>query len=490
MTSFRRAIDDEPALPPGPRMPPVVQTWYFMRRPFTLLERCVRRYGANFSVQLLGMDRGVILSDPDAIRDLFTASDEDVVAGEFNAAFLEPILGRHSLLMLDGPRHLRERRLMLPPFHGERMPVYGRIMREITERVMAQWPLGRAFPILHEMQRITLEVILRAVFGVDDDAQRDRLRSATLRFLALLDGPGAALIAVRAAQIDLGRLSPWGRFLRRRRAVDGEILAAIAHRRAAGTAGRDDVLSMLIDARDENGHAMSDEELHDELFTLLMAGHETSATSLAWIFWCVLERPEVQAGIRAELRRVAGSGAFDPRHANELTYLDAVIKETARLHPITDGVGRLLKKPTRLGRLYLPAGAGASPSTYLVHRHPDLWPEPEQFRPERFVGARPSPYTFFPFGGGVRRCLGAAFATYEMKVVLAEVLSRAQLRVAPGYRPHVVRRAVTLAPSGGVPVVVAARSADARFERPEAEEAAHRHRATGAWLLSEARWSA
>src|SRR5262249_29613415 len=184
-------------------------------------------------------------------------------------------------------------------------------------------------------------------------------------------------------------------------------------------------------ARDEDGNAMSDEELHDELFTLLMAGHETSATSLAWVFWCVLERPEVQAGIRAELQRGAGSGTLDPRHASELTYLDAVIKATARLHPIADGVGRLLKKPTRLGRLSLPAGAGVSPSTYLVHRHPDLWPEPERFRPERFLGTRPGPHTFFPFGGGVRRCLGAAFATYEMKVVLAEVLSRAQLPVAP-----------------------------------------------------------
>src|SRR5262249_14003791 len=159
------------------------------------------------------------------------------------------------------------------------------------------------------------------VFGVDDDAQRDRLRSGILRFLALLDGPGAAVIAVRPAQIDLGRLSPWGRFLRLRRAVDAEILAAIAHRRAAGTAGRDDVLSMLIDARDEDGNTMSNEELHDELFTLLMAGHETSATSLAWVFWCVLERPEVQASVRAELRRVAGSGALDPRQASELTYL-------------------------------------------------------------------------------------------------------------------------------------------------------------------------
>jgi cytochrome P450 len=191
-------------------MPRLVQTWYFMRRPFALLEDGLRRYGDCFTVRFLGMPPAVVLSDPDAIRDLLTAADDAVVAGESNARLLEPILGRHSLLMLDGPRHLRERRLMLPPFHGERMHVYGRIMRETTQRVMSEWPLGRPFPIQQEMQRITLEVILRAVFGVDDDAQRDRLRAAILRFLARADGPGAAVFAIRAAQIDLGRLTPWG----------------------------------------------------------------------------------------------------------------------------------------------------------------------------------------------------------------------------------------------------------------------------------------
>jgi cytochrome P450 len=412
------------------------------------------QYGDCFTVHILGMRPGVILSDPDAIRDLFMADSDAVVAGESNAEFLEPILGRYSLLNLDGDRHLRERRLVLPPFHGERVHVYGRIMQEVTRQVMAEWTPGRRFPIQREMQRITLEVILRAVFGLDDGVERGRVRAAVLRFLAGADGPGAAALAIRALQIDLGRLTPWGRFVQLRKQVDREIFAAIAHRRAAGTAGRDDVLSMLIDARDEDGRAMSDQELRDELFTLLMAGHETTATSLGWVFWAVLQRPEVLNRIRAEVARVAAERTLDPRRVNELVYLDAVVKETARLHPVTDGVGRLLKHPTRLGRLYLPAGVGVSPSTYLTHRRPDLWPEPQRFRPERFIGARPSPYAFFPFGGGVRRCLGAAFATYEMKVVLAEVLGAAELRPAPGYRPRVVRRAVTLAASSGVPVVL------------------------------------
>jgi cytochrome P450 len=443
-----------PAMPPGPRLPRAVQTWYFMRRPFEFVADCARRYGDCFTAGILGLRAGVVVSDPDAVRDVFTGDPADVVAGESNARLIEPILGPASLLVLDGARHLRERRLMLPAFHGERMHVYGEMMRDVTAALMARWPVGRPFPIQHEMQQITLEIILRAVFGVDDDAERERLRQVILRFLALADGPGAATIAIPALQVDLGPLSPWGRFVRRRRAVDREIFAAIARRRAAGTAGRDDVLSMLVDARDEDGRAMTDAELRDELFTLLMAGHETTATSLGWVFWCVLERPDVLAGVRAEIARVAGGGPLPVRRVSELVYLDAVLKETARLHPVTDGAGRLLKRPTRIGRLFLPADTVVSVSAYLAHRRPDVWPEPEAFRPERFVGARPSPYVYFPFGGGVRRCLGAAFATYEMKVVVAEVLSRAALRVAPGYRPRVVRRAVTLAASEGVPVVL------------------------------------
>jgi cytochrome P450 len=452
--NVREASRAEPALPPGPRHPRWLQTWYFVRRPFAFAEQCARRYGDYFTIRILGMPPSVAVSDPDAIRDLLTGDPESVVAGESNARLLEPILGQFSVLNLDGARHLRERRLLLPPFHGDRMHVYGQIMQEVTERVMSVWPVGQPFPVQREMQRITLEVILRAVFGVDDE-QRDRMRTAILRFLALAEGPGAAAMAIRAAQIDLGRLTPWGRFVHYRRAVDTEIFAAIAHRRAAGTAARDDVLSLLLDARDEDGTAMSDQQLRDELFTLLMAGHETTATSLAWVFWCVLERPEVVEVIRQELRRVAAVGPLDPRRVNDLSYLDAVIKETARLHPVADGMGRLLKRPMWIGRHHLPAGASVMASSYLTHRRPDLWPEPERFRPERFVGTRPSPYAFFPFGGGVRRCLGAAFATYEMKVVLATVLSRASLRVVPGYRPRVVRRAVTLAASEGVPVVCA-----------------------------------
>jgi cytochrome P450 len=235
------------------------------------------------------------------------------------------------------------------------------------------------------------------------------------------------------------------------------LYAEMARRRASGTSGRDDILSLLLDARDEQGDGMTDRELRDEMFTLLMAGHETTATSLAWVFWHVLRHPEVLARLRAEVDTVLGDGPVEPEHITRLEYLDAVVKETQRLTPVVPFTGRILRAPARIGGRDLPAGVGVSPAIYVTHRRPDLWPEPARFHPERFLRARPSPFQFFPFGGGVRRCIGAAFATYETKVVLAEVLRRTDLRIAPGYRMRVTQRAVTFGPSAGMPVVMDAR---------------------------------
>jgi cytochrome P450 len=339
------------------------------------------------------------------------------------------------------------------------MQAYGRIMRETTDRVIDAWPIGRPFPIHASMQAITLDVILRAVFGVEEGARQTALRDALGRLIAFVTGPAAVLLFVPSLQRDRGPLTPGRRFARLRSEVDALILAEISRRRTDVLAGREDVLSMLVEARDEDGLPMSDAELRDEMITLLLAGHETTATSLAWAFHRILARPDVLARLREELARVVGAGPVEPDHVSALEYLDAVVKETARLNPVVPNVGRRLQTPTRIGGHLLPAGAVAAPCIYLTHRRPDVWPEPHRFAPERFLGVRPSPYAFFPFGGGVRRCIGAAFATYEMKLVLAQVLSRVELRAAPGYRVHLVRRTVTLAPSGGVPVVVQARAA-------------------------------
>ena len=304
------------------------------------------------------------------------------------------------------------------------------------------------------MQSITLDVIVRAVFGIDDAARLTELRARLLRFLALADGPAAAFIAVPALQVELGGLAPWGRFVRYRRAIDEILFAEIARRRRDGTAGRTDSLSLLVDAHDEHGEGMTDQELRDEMFTLLMAGHETTATSLAWAFFHLLPRPDVVERVRDELHGVTRGGPIDSHHVAQLPYLDAVIKESARLTPVVSFLGRRLRGPTRIGGYDLPAGVIAAPCIYLAHRHPAFWPDPQRFDPQRFLDTKPNPFAFFPFGGSVRRCLGAAFATYEMKIVLAQVLRRTTLRILPGYRMRPVTRAITTAPSRGVPVVL------------------------------------
>jgi len=448
------------ALPPGPRTPGWWQSIRFALWPYASVAMGARRWGERYTVPAFGQPgKMVIFTDPEGIKDIFTADGDDLRSGEAVAPILGPILGAHSILLLDGERHQRERRLMSPPFHGERMHVYGRLMREIADRVIERWPVGRPFPIHREMQSITLDVILRAVFGVDEGAAFTRVREQVERFVAQANGPSAPFIALKPFQIDLGRWTPWGRFVRNRAAIRAVLLDEIARRRAEGTAGRSDILSLLVDARDEQGAPMSDAELLDEMFTLLMAGQETTATSLAWVFYHLLRHPDALARLRAELARVVGSGPVEAQHLPQLEYLDAVTKESARLTPVATNVMRRLHAPARIGGLDLPAGVSVSASIYATHHRPDLWPDPERFLPERFLGTRPSPNTFFPFGGGVRRCLGAAFATYQLKIVLAEVLSRVDLRIAPGYRMRPVLRAITVAPSRGVLVVVERRIA-------------------------------
>ena len=440
-------------LPPGPATWPPLQMLRYARRPYTSIAENARQFGSCWTVRAPGQPPIVSFSDPDDIKVIFTADPDEVHGGEGQAPILGPILGAKSVLVLDGARHRRERRLLTPPFHGERMHLYGLMMREITDRVVDRWPLGRPFPVHREMQAITLDIILRAVFGLDEGAQLGRVRDTLLRALKLFEGAGAAFLAIPALQMELRGLTPWGRFVRHRRDVDGVLRAEIARRRANGTAGRTDVLSLLVEARDEDGQPMTDQELLDEMFTILGAGHETTAISMSWALYHVLGRPDVLERIRAEHRSVAGDGPVEPEQLAKLEYLDAVIKESARLTPVATQVLRRLKVPMRIGGWSLPAGVNVSATIYATHHRADLWPEPERFDAERFVGARPSPYSFFPFGGGERRCLGAAFASYEMKVVLDRVLSRASLRLAPGYRMRPVLRAITVAPSAGMPVV-------------------------------------
>ena len=388
----------------------------------------------------------VFFSDPAVIRQVFTGDAERLQAGQANSKVFRLIVGPNSVLVLDGARHKRERKLLMPPFHGERMRLYGDMMCEITDRSIDTWPVETPFPIQPCMQEITLDIILRAVFGVNEDAHHSRLRALLMEYQRVMVGRNFFLTLIA-----------WRRLTRLQRAIDRLLYDEIKRCREETEAGRTDIMAMLVAARAEDGQPMSDEEIRDELITMLLAGHETTATALAWVIHRLLQNPNVLASARAEVASVIGYGGNAPRpdagQIGELKYLDAVIKETARLNPVVPIVVRLIETDTHIGGYDLPAGSIVAPCIYLTHRRPDLWSDPEGFKPERFIARRTDSYTFFPFGGGVRYCIGAAFATYEMKIVLARLLARVSLRPDPGHAVRMVRRGITFAPSGGVPVI-------------------------------------
>jgi cytochrome P450 len=365
-------------------------------------------------------------------------------AGEANAPPLEPIMGKHSVLLLDGAEHMRQRKLMLPSFHGERMQGYGDQMAEIAHREIDSWPVGEPFALRDRTQAITLEVIMRTVFGIRDAERLAQLSDVLSRMLDIgTNRLAMAGIAFPALRRTIGK-GIWDRFFALRAQADELIYDEIRRRRDdPATPERDDVLSILLQARDEDGQAMTDVELRDELMTLLVAGHETTSTAISWAFDLLLHDPERLARLRAELEEGGDE------------YLDAVIKETLRIRPVVPGVVRKLAEPYAVRGYELPAGMRVSPSIYLTHHDPELYPEPDRFLPERFLGGGPDTYTWLPFGGGIRRCLGASFALYEMKIVIPAILERVELE-AGGPPERIRRRAVTFAPDNDAVVVVTA----------------------------------
>jgi cytochrome P450 len=432
-------------LPPGPRQPSALQLISFVRRPLEWLEECGRRYGDPFTARIPGHGTFVFAAAPGLIKQIFTGDDALLHAGKANA-MLEPLVGRHSVLLLDGAPHLRQRRLLSPPLRGERMHAYAGLIADIAAAEVDRMPRDRPFALQGHMQAITLEVILRAVFGVAEGAQMSALRRLILE---VLEPPPALLVFVPPKYLDVP-LSPFRRFLRRRAALARALDDVVAARRASGGGGSD-ILSLLLAARDEDGQPMSDEELVDELVTMLVAGHETTATALSWTFACMLQDAPVEARLRDEIAGAAG----DPAALAALPWLDAVIKETLRLRPIVPDVVRKLQAPMRFAGFDLPAGVHLAPCIHLAHRRPEVYPEPDRFRPERFLGLRPDPYAWLPFGGGIRRCLGMAFALYEMKIVVGVLLARLRLELERPGTVRVVRRSVTLAPGGGTRVRIA-----------------------------------
>jgi cytochrome P450 family 135 len=426
--------------PAGPSEPPILQTLRWLLRPISFLESCRRRFGDAFSVRFLGFQTPlVMLSDPDVIRALYANREHGLPPGRTIA--LRPVLGPRSLLLLEGADHLARRRLMLPPFHGERMRAYESTVRDVVARDVQQWPQNEPFTLHPHMQRVTLEVILRAVFGVTDEQRRSQLADRLSRLLADTASVGlqfAVLLSRRFSALD-----PLTRLRGLRREIDAMLDVEIAERRADP---REDILSMLVNARFEGGEPIEDAEIRDQLLTLLLAGHETTATGLAWTFDLLTRNPPVMNRLVA---------AVDD---GDQAYVRAVVMESLRLRPVVPLAGRRLTVPLQVDGYELPPGTDVTPAIWLAHTRADRYPEPFAFRPERFLAGAPTTSAWVPFGGGVRRCLGAAFAEMEMRVAIAEILRSRTLQPASPRAERVARRNVTFSPAGGTRVIALARS--------------------------------
>jgi len=425
-------------LPPGPGPAPLNMLGWTLR-PIPFMERCRQRYGERFTVDM-GPPEGkwIFLTQPDEIREMFSAPADVLHPGE-GARVLEPVVGPRSVLLLDGGEHLAQRKLMLPAFHGERMRALVGVMEEVAAREVAAWRPGEPFALHQRTQALTLEIILRAVFGMAAGARLDELRTTLKELLDLGASPLTLLPPFRRR---LGPLTTWARFVDVRDDADALILALIDERRRAGEEG-DDVLTMLLAARDEDGRPMTDRELRDELVTLLVAGHETTASALSWGFEQLLRAPEV-------LERVTRAALED-----DTAYLEATVKEILRRRPVLPiAQPRRIKQPVEIGGRSYPAGPAFAACIYLVHHDERVYPEPYVFRPERFLDGSPGKFSWIPFGGGVRRCLGASFAQLEMQIALRAILAAVEVTSALEGREGIGRRSITLSPRRGTPIFV------------------------------------
>jgi cytochrome P450 len=405
------------------------------------MERCRARYGKRFTIRLPGQPPFVMISEPDQLRELFTAPAEVLHPGE-GARILEPIVGRCSVILLDEAPHLEQRKLLLPAFHGDRMQRLSGLMEELAEREVASWPSGQPVELHPRFQALTLEIILRAVFGLDAGERLDALRTRLAEILEF----GTSLASVNPRlQRSFGGFGPYARFARARDHVDKLVHGQIDDRRRSGER-HDDVLSMLLDARHQDGSEMSREEIRDELMTALVAGHETTASELAWAFEALARERRVLRRLHEEI----DDGEDD-------AYLTATIQETLRRRPVLpQAEPRLVKEPVEIGGWRYEPGVVLAASAWLVHHDPDIYPDPFAFRPERFLEEPPGTYTWIPFGGGRRRCLGASFAMLEMKLALRAALRRYTIAPARDFE-RTRRRAITISPRAGARTVLLTR---------------------------------
>ncbi|MBE9007877.1 cytochrome P450 [Fortiea sp. LEGE XX443] len=440
------------SLPDGPRVPYWLRLIKFIFQPIEYVEGFAKVYGDNFTIWRKGENHFVYFSHPQALEQIFTADASHFHIGGGDGV-LKYLLGDNSLILLDGDRHQRQRQLLTPPFHGERMRAYGQTIQEITQQVSNEWVIGKPFNIRASMQEITMRVILRVVFGVDEGTRFQQLRQLLTSVLDLISSSRmSAALFFQVMQRDWGAWSPWGQFLSQLQQIDQLIYPLIQERRTESGQNRQDILSLLISARYDDGQPMSDVELRDELMTMLVAGHETTASALTWAFYWIDRLPEVREKLLQELHTLGVNP--EPSNIAKLPYLTAVCQETLRIYPIVmNGFARVVKSPIEIMGYKLPKGTLIIPSIYLAHHRPEVYPQPNLFNPERFLERQFSPYEYLPFGGGNRRCIGLAFAQYEMKIALATILSEFQLSLVKKRPVHPVRRGLTLAAPSGMQMV-------------------------------------
>lgn len=453
------------ALPPGPRDSPLRQLLRYVPHPAEFLEACRRDYGDRFTMRLTGFGTFVQLAQPAAVQELFRGDPTQLHSGEANA-FLAVTVGRRSVLVLDEAAHADQRRVLVPPLHGSRMQAKVEQMRRATEAALRDWPLGRAVPLEPRMRDITLRTMLDVVLGIGEEEAREgparRLGADLAKLLSYARTPFAIVLA-NLAPHELLRRVPFLPYYRELRRIHAALDQRIERRRAAHRAAPPsdlpaDLLAELLRATRADGRSIDDGEIRDALMTILVAGHDTTAVALAWLFLQIVEREGMQQRLRAELRAVTGGEPIAADHLPRLVYLDAVVRESLRLCTVVPFVTRRLTVPLRVDGHDYPAGVHLCPCSHLVHRDPELYPEPERFRPERFLERKFGPHEWFPFGGGERLCTGMAFALTEMKVVAATLLVALELQRPRDAATERVRRGVLIAPSDGV-VVVAQRSA-------------------------------
>jgi len=462
---------DRPSLPPGPKESSIRQLVRQVRDPVGYFEDCRRRFGDVYTTRLPGMPPFVTFALPEAAKEIFANPGDTMWAGEANEP-IEFLVGRHALVRLDGAKHKRERKLMMPAVHGDRMVSYARQMRAIADETIGRIRVGDVIDLQEVMQEITLRVILETVFGLPSGETQKKLSDALIDFLSsaltptvtaasflasgdkfrdFLADKWAPAVAKLGALGGLAAKLPWARVARSARAIDELLYQEIADRRKVA-AGREDVMSLLIQAVDEEGRGLSDDELRDEMMVLLVGGHETTATTLTWSIASALEHPEVLRSVREEYDRAFSNG-FDPAKIRELNYTEAVGKEALRLYPVAAAVVRRLKRPATIAGWSLPAGVLVSPSIYHIQRDPKIWPDPLKFDPVRFIEKKPRPTEWFPFGGGVRTCLGMAFSLYEIRIVLSAVLKRIEMHPL-GPIPRLSQRGILMGPASPVRVRV------------------------------------